>query len=360
VDSLFREGQILFESPKGRRNTDGGGWNVLRMSVPEESKFWHFFRKKMHSPIYRIWVHALSEVFFISMVYLSLSKPRRQNLEIQDANLQSEQIWTDLVVCLLLLHYLINDVVEIVRRTRVFFSSFWNVYTLVANIVLLSGGLITFGFHQYYDMDPESTNNRAELPGSDPLSIGVTLIALGAILYGLRTARWFLLHNRAGPIIICIIRVLKDVIYVFFIWIIVFMSFALGIWLVYKPYHAFGKCTTEYCLEEKLVHDNETMQGVLSQMFWLVFNGDGSSQRIQHRTAVDNTMEFSKEFSHPMGLSLWAMYQGIICILLINILIAMMNTTYENVWKNVDGEWKFSKSHFEVAVQFHISALTMF
>ena len=99
---------------------------------------------------------------------------------------------------------------------------------------------------------------------------------------------------------------------------------------------------------------------VLSQMFWLVFNGDGSSQRIQHRTAVDNTMEFSKEFSHPMGLSLWAMYQGIICILLINILIAMMNTTYENVWKNVDGEWKFSKSHFEVAVQFHISALTMF
>jgi len=275
-------------------------------------------------------------------------------------NLKSEQNWIDLVLYALVLHYLINDVVEIARRTRVFFSSFWNVYTLVANIVLLSGGLITFGFHQYYDMDPESTNNRAELPGSDPLSIGVTLIALGAILYGLRTARWFLLHNRAGPIIICIIRVLKDVIYVFFIWIIVFMSFALGIWLVYKPYHAFGKCTTEYCLEEKLVHDNETMQGVLSQMFWLVFNGDGSSQRIQHRTAVDNTMEFSKEFSHPMGLSLWAMYQGIICILLINILIAMMNTTYENVWKNVDGEWKFSKSHFEVAVQFHISALTMF
>jgi hypothetical protein len=126
------------------------------------------------------------------------------------------------------------------------------------------------------------------------------------------------------------------------------MSFALGIWLVYKPFHSLGKCTTEFCLEEKLVHDNETMKGVLSQMFWLVFDGDGSTQRIQHWTAVNNTMQFSKEFSHPMGLSLWAMYQGIICILLINILIAMMNTTYENVWKNVDGEWKFSKSHFQV------------
>ena len=42
------------------------------------------------------------------------------------------------------------------------------------------------------------------------------------------------------------------------------------------------------------------------------------------------------------------MYQGVICILLINILIAMMNTTYNKVWENIDGEWKFSKSHFQV------------
>ena len=64
---------------------------------------------------------------------------------------------------------------------------------------------------------------------SSRLTIGVTLIAFGAILHGLRTARWFLLHSKAGPIIICIIRVLKDVIYVFLIWMIVYLSFALGI-----------------------------------------------------------------------------------------------------------------------------------
>jgi len=49
-----------------------------------------------------------------------------------------------------------------------------------------------------------------------------------------------------------------------------------------------------------------------------------------------------------MGLSLWAMYQGIVVILLLNILIAMMNNTYMKVWANVDTEWKYSKSHYQV------------
>ena len=383
VDSLFREGTILFESPKEfstRRKTDGNDC-CWRRSVPEENDFWHFFRKKMHAPIYRIWIHFLSEVLFISIVYISLHVPRRQNQDqlIEDPELQnqifvqgynmslkykmesqnetdlgsgptkSNQIKADFVMYVLVLHYLINDLVEIVRRTRVFFSSFWTKYTLAANIFLLSGGIITFCLHQYNDNNrPNNTNNRADLHGTDPLNLAVSLIALGAILYGLRTARWFLLHNKIGPVVICIVRVLKDVIYVFLIWIIVYMSFALGIWLVYKPFHDLGKCKTEYCLKEKLVHDNETMKAVLSQMFWLVFNGDGQTQRIQHKSALESTEEFSKEFAHIPGLSLWAMYQGVICILLINILIAMMNTTYNKVWENIDGEWKFSKSHFQV------------
>ena len=165
---------------------------------------------------------------------------------------------------------------------------------------------------------------RADLPGTDPLNIAVTFISFGAILYGLRTVRWFLLHNRVGPVIICFIRVLEDVIYVFLVWVVVYLSFALGIWLLYKPFQAFGECKTKYCVEEKLVLDNKTMKGVLTKMFWIVFDGDGSDQRIQHESALNATEEFSKEFSHPMGLSLWAMYQGIVVILLLNILIAMM------------------------------------
>ena len=85
--------------------------------------------------------------------------------------------------------------------------------------------------------------------GDDPLSIAVTLISFGAILYCFRTTRWFLLHKRVGPVIICFLCVLKDVIYVFLVWVVVYLSFALGIWLLYKLLQAFGKCDTEWIIK---------------------------------------------------------------------------------------------------------------
>ena len=156
ADSIFREGTILFESPdvfKETMNTqrpeDVECECIPRMSGRSESRFWHFFRKRMHCPSYRIWIHAFWEMFFICILYISLSKPRRQNDDCERrSGANSEQIFADYLLYAMVLHYLINDVVEIVRRTRIFFSSFWNVYTLMANVVLFSGGFMTRTFHK--------------------------------------------------------------------------------------------------------------------------------------------------------------------------------------------------------------------
>ena len=91
--------------------------------------------------MYRIWTHAFCEILFISLLYISLSKPRQQN---EDPTSKSQQIIEDFAMYSFVLNFLINDIVEITRRSGMFFSSFWNVYTLLANIVLLSGGALTF------------------------------------------------------------------------------------------------------------------------------------------------------------------------------------------------------------------------
>ena len=56
----------------------------------------------------------------------------------------------------------------------------------------------------------------------------------------------------------------------------------------------------------------------------------------------------SVEFSHFMGLIFWAVYQIITVILILNILFAMMNTTYSDVWQNKDEEWIYSKTFYQV------------
>ena len=138
----------------------------------------------MHSPIHKIWIHAFWEMVFIGILYISLSKPR---LQYESSNLQesSEQALADLVLYLLVFFFLINDIVEIVRRRGISFSSFLNLYTLTANVVLFSVGVITFAVHKLND-EAGKSNNRADLPSYNPLNIGVTLMAFGAILYGLR------------------------------------------------------------------------------------------------------------------------------------------------------------------------------
>ena len=62
----------------------------------------------------------------------------------------------------------------------------------------------------------------------------------------------------------------------------------------------------------------------------------------------DNAGERSLEFSHFMGIAFWAIYQAIVVILLINILIAMMNTTFSKVYEDADCQWKYSKSYYQV------------
>ena len=157
---------------------------------------------------------------FIATIYISLSKPKQQN---EGSNSHSEQTSVNIGMYGFVLNYIINHVIEILRRTRIFFSSMWNVYTLTTNVVLLSGGVLTLVVHTVNDHSGAENiaNNRRSINNrSHP--------------YCLRTARWFLLHNKAGPIITCIMRVLKDVIFVFLIWMIVYLPFALGIWLLCK------------------------------------------------------------------------------------------------------------------------------
>ena len=179
ADSIFREGTILFESPNkfrrrvnAQRPVDVECGFIPSEPEPPESWFWHLFREKMHCPSYRIWIHAFWEMFFIMILYISLSKPRRHN-EDCGSKPKSQQILADYLLYAMVLHYLINDVVEIVRRTRIFFSSFWNVYTLTANIVLFSGGFMTRTVHEMNDA-AGNTNCRANLPGTNPLNIAVS------------------------------------------------------------------------------------------------------------------------------------------------------------------------------------------
>ena len=102
--------------------------------------------------------------------------------------------------------------------------------------------------------------------------------------------------------------------------------------------------------------------GLLSAMFWSLFD-PGHPEYVSVKKCGNEMMkkgfscdpekdlevgQVSMEFSHLMGHAMWACYQGITVILLINILIAMMNTTFSKIWLMADTAWKYSKSFYQV------------
>jgi hypothetical protein len=345
VDSLFREGNILFEPPN--QSASGGKHN--------EHVFWRYFRKQLHLPIYRMCVGAFLEAFFLIVLYQAMTRTRTFYGHTNFG-------WSDFLTWTFIAHFLFEDIMDIIRHKWTFVSSFWSLYTFTINLLLVVGGLISIVGEETTD-----ERERAGLSGNNPINVGLTLVAYGATMYCLRTVRWFLLNRSIGPVVVCTIRVIKDVFFVFAVFLVIYLSFGLGIWFMYKPFTQRGGseevtvpnmdgtngthkiCNTTYCFGDSTVKDNKGMRGVLSQMFWRVFDGDASSAWVQPKEEFNNgTSVFSLEFSHLMGLSLWAMYQGITVVLLINILIALMHSTYVKVWENVDAEWKYSKSYFQV------------
>ena len=94
-------------------------------------------------------------------------------------------------------------------------------------------------------------------------------------------------------------------------------------------------------------------------MYWRVFDPghpdnvviNKCNDTVKDDCPTDENIEIDKvsfEFSHVMGEIVWAAYQVIVVILLLNILIAKMNTTLMNLWDHADREWKYSKSFYQV------------
>ena len=138
-------------------------------------------------------------------------------------------------------------------------------------------------------------------------------------------------------------------------------AFSTGIFSMYKPFglrDQSGQKLTEH--NNVMAEDDlKSLMGLFIAMFWLLFDPGQPDYVAIKKCGIegfscDNTDEklqigqVSLEFSHWIGYAMWACYQGITVILLINILMAMMNTTFSKIWQDADTAWKYSKSFYQV------------
>ena len=116
----------------------------------------------------------------------------------------------------------------------------------------------------------------------------------------------------------------------------------------YRSYND-NKQNSSYKTTYRFVNESsqKTWKTLTSAYFWkIVFSDDEGGARIKKWGGED--VDFSLQFSHFMINANWGLYQITMAILMLNILIAIMNTTYATMWQRIDTEWKFSKTCYKV------------
>ena len=369
ADSCFRKGDLLFVHP----TTLARRQNQLKQSrhrkeeqtfseadgltgkdqeeSGRENVFFEFFRSNIHIPVFRMITFHAIQFSYLGLLIISVWNPS-ETLE------NTTHHWYSYAATSFTIFFLIEDVLDFLhilfssRRRKLYTKSFWNPFSLFTRLTLVIGGAFVF----YYHLQTNKTGNvfakqRAHLSGNHGLNIGMTLVSCAMGLEFFKLLRIFLLFEYLGPIVICVICVFKDVVRVTAIYFVIFLANAVAAWSMFKPFQTNFQTTTpldnhtaNYTLIKK---DLTTRKGLLDTLLWRIFYADGAD-KVRIRPAGSEAEEFSWEFSHFMAIALWAVYQIVVSILMLNILIAIMNTTYSEFWKIRDKEWKYSKTYYQV------------
>ncbi|KAM4627619.1 short transient receptor potential channel 4b [Polymixia lowei] len=168
-----------------------------------------------------------------------------------------------------------------------------------------------------------------------PTLVAEALFAIANIFSSLRLICLFTANSHLGPLQISLGRMLLDILKFLFIYCLVLLAFANGLNQLYFYYESDEgkKCKGIRCEQQNNAFS--TLFETLQSLFWSVFGLIG--------LYVTNVKP-DHEFTEFVGATMFGTYNIISLVVLLNMLIAMMNNSYQHIADHADIEWKFART----------------
>ncbi|XP_070597914.1 short transient receptor potential channel 4 isoform X2 [Erythrolamprus reginae] len=168
-----------------------------------------------------------------------------------------------------------------------------------------------------------------------PTLVAEALFAIANIFSSLRLISLFTANSHLGPLQISLGRMLLDILKFLFIYCLVLLAFANGLNQLYFYYETNepDRCKGIRC--ENQNNAFSTLFETLQSLFWSVFgliNLYVTNVKARH------------EFTEFVGATMFGTYNVISLVVLLNMLIAMMNNSYQLIADHADIEWKFART----------------
>lgn len=168
-----------------------------------------------------------------------------------------------------------------------------------------------------------------------PTLVAEALFAIANIFSSLRLISLFTANSHLGPLQISLGRMLLDILKFLFIYCLVLLAFANGLNQLYFYYEETKGLSCKGIRCEKQNNAFSTLFETLQSLFWSIFgliNLYVTNVKAQH------------EFTEFVGATMFGTYNVISLVVLLNMLIAMMNNSYQLIADHADIEWKFART----------------
>ncbi|XP_042759431.1 short transient receptor potential channel 4 isoform X1 [Neofelis nebulosa] len=212
-----------------------------------------------------------------------------------------------------------------------YIHDWWNLMDFVMNSLYLATiSLKIVAFVKYSALNPRESWDMWH-----PTLVAEALFAIANIFSSLRLISLFTANSHLGPLQISLGRMLLDILKFLFIYCLVLLAFANGLNQLYFYYEETKELSCKGIRCEKQNNAFSTLFETLQSLFWSIFgliNLYVTNVKAQH------------EFTEFVGATMFGTYNVISLVVLLNMLIAMMNNSYQLIADHADIEWKFART----------------
>ncbi|XP_078684805.1 short transient receptor potential channel 4-like [Branchiostoma floridae x Branchiostoma belcheri] len=311
--------------------------------------------KLIRKPFLKFICHTTSYLFFLALLYLASNPALVGDEDVDRPNLQGPVPNTvEWMIFVWVLGMIWGEIKQLWEAgLKEYISDQWNVMDFIMNSLYVATiALRVVSYIKFKDETLSSRNGTALHPRSTwqadhPTLVAEGLFATANIFSSLRVIFLFTSNSHLGPLQISLGRMGFDIVKVLFIYFLVLFAFANGLNQLYFPYNNNnGSLQTDgndyYCYGVRCHDQNNAFSSLwetLQALFWSLFGLVNL-----YVTKVENAQGYKHAFTEFVGTWMFGAYNVIALIVLLNMLIAMMNNSYQHIADHADTEWKFART----------------
>ncbi|XP_030757122.1 short transient receptor potential channel 5-like isoform X2 [Sitophilus oryzae] len=305
----------------------------------------HTLTKHWSIPLNKMISHIAAYIVFLIIIFLESNidktgqkrKPPNSGLEPIIIVFVAGHVWSSIRMMML------------VGPSR-YFKKLWNWHAVISNCLFLLTFL--FWLASYFDA---VNNDQVDLERKywhhlDPLLIAEGTFAVAVIMAFFKLMFFCRLNYYLGPLQISLGKMCADMAKYFTIFTIIIISFSAGLCRFYQYYDGMVQIDDNE-MKTQQVSSFVDFSSTLKTFFWAILcmapleSADVVIENLPGETPK-TTIINTHTFTEAVGYICFALFEVLIVVMILNMLIATMSSTFQRVLDNLEVEWTFGKTDF--------------